>query len=96
MQTQGYASQSGDKITAALVRAVVTNRPMQAHTSKSGNAVHPRRSIALATAIVYDTSLPQGDILRLTWKQWDGQGFEVLQQKIRGKKKRQKRIYVLV
>ena len=91
MHTQGHASQSDGKITAALLQAVLTDRPMETHTSKSGNAVHPRRSIALATAIAYDTSLPQSDILRLTWSQWDFQGFEVLQQKRRKQKKYQKK-----
>lgn len=47
----------------------------------SGNIIPPRRSIALATAIAYDTSMPQGDIRALTWDQWDGQGFTVIQKR---------------
>ncbi|MDD9878735.1 MAG: tyrosine-type recombinase/integrase [Magnetovibrio sp.] len=52
--------------------------------AESGNEIPARRSIALATAISYDTSMPQGDVLRLTWNQWDGKGFIGRQQKKRG------------
>lgn len=50
---------------------------------KFGNPIQPRPSIALAVAIAYDTSLPQGDILRLMKNQWDGTAFTVAQQKQR-------------
>jgi len=50
----------------------------------SGNKIPSRRSVALAIAIAYDTSMPQGDILRLIWDNWDGHGFTIRQQKKRG------------
>jgi integrase len=50
----------------------------------SGNEFPPRPSMALATMIAYDTSLPQQDILALTWDQYDGEGLSVNQIKERG------------
>lgn len=54
--------------------------------SSQGNLIPPRPSIALAIMIAYDTSLPQQDILALTWDQFDGEGLTVIQQKKRGNK----------
>jgi integrase len=54
--------------------------------AKSGNKIPARPSVALATLIAYDTSLPQADVLALTWKQFDGQGLTVMQKKKRGGK----------
>jgi integrase len=52
--------------------------------AKSGNKIPPRPSVALATLIAYETSLPQADILALNWGQFDGQGLTVMQKKKRG------------
>ncbi len=52
----------------------------------SGNLIPPRPSVALATRIAYDTSLPQQDILALTWEQFDGDGLTVRQIKPRGER----------
>ena len=46
----------------------------------------PRPSIALATQIAFSTSLPQQDILALTWDQYSDGGLTVLQIKKRGDK----------
>ncbi|MBF0382278.1 MAG: tyrosine-type recombinase/integrase, partial [Magnetococcales bacterium] len=56
-------------------------------TASTGNTIPPRPSIALAILIAYDTSLPQQDILDLTWDQYDGEGLKVIQKKRRGGKK---------
>ncbi|MBF0445279.1 MAG: tyrosine-type recombinase/integrase [Magnetococcales bacterium] len=50
----------------------------------SGNIIPSRPSIALAVSIAYDSSLPQQDILALTWDQFDGEGLNVNQKKKRG------------
>lgn len=52
--------------------------------AKSGNEIPPRPSIALATAIAYDVGQQKCDVLSLTWDQWDGTAFVVVQQKKRG------------
>ncbi|MBF0358992.1 MAG: tyrosine-type recombinase/integrase [Magnetococcales bacterium] len=54
--------------------------------AKSGNIIHPRPSIALATMIAYDSTLPQQDILALQWSQFDGEGLAVTLMKERAKK----------
>ena len=56
---------------------------------KSNHGDTPARpSIAVATAIAYDTSMDQHDILKLTKAQWDGQGLSFKQTKVRdGEKK---------
>jgi hypothetical protein len=65
------------------VEAVIT-AALTGGKADSGNEIPPRPSIALATAIAYDTSLQQIDVLHLTWDQWDGAGFTVHQIKERG------------
>ena len=62
----------------------VISRAMKGGKTKSGNTVPPRPSIAMATRIAYDSSLPQQDILALTWPQFDGRGLTVKQIKPRG------------
>jgi len=54
------------------------------HRSSQGNIAEARPSVALAIQIAYDTSLPQQDILALTWNQYDGEGLTVRQMKRRG------------
>jgi len=72
-----------DAVWAAEEIEAVFEAAMFGGKASSGNEIPPRRSVALAIAIAYDTSMPQGDILRLTWDKWDGQGFTILQQKKR-------------
>lgn len=72
--------------TEAEVRAVIA-AALADHRSPQGNIAEARPSIALAVQIAYDTSLPQQDILALTWDQYDGEGLTVRQKKRRGDRK---------
>ncbi|MBF0622905.1 MAG: tyrosine-type recombinase/integrase [Magnetococcales bacterium] len=65
------------------VEAVI-NAALNGGKASSGNEIPPRPSIALAVMIAYDTSLPQQDILSLTWNQFDGEGLTVELIKKRG------------
>ena len=62
----------------------VIEAAMKIHKSPQGNLSPPRPSIALATQIAYTTSLPQQDILALTWGQYSDGGLTVTQKKKRG------------
>ena len=73
---------SPDEIERFIKDAMKGGIALGGHGSKV--PIEPRPSVALGVSIAYDTSLPQGDVLRLKWNQWDGQGFEVEQQKKRG------------
>ena len=64
----------------------VIEAAMTSHKSSQGNIAPPRPSIALATQIAFSTSLPQQDILALTWDQYSDGGLTVTQQKKRGGK----------
>lgn len=75
-----------ERWTPEEVQAVINAALKGGVHPKSHNVIEPRPSIALATRIAYDTSLPQADVLRLRWEQFDGQGFEVKQQKKRADK----------
>ena len=52
----------------------------------AGSAIRttPRRSLAIAISIAYDTSLPRQDILALRYSDFDGKGFSLRQLKKRG------------
>ena len=43
--------------------------------------IEGRRSLALAVMLGWDTAQRQGDLLRLTWLDWDGAGFPITQGK---------------
>ena len=77
-RTQKYSPEEVDK----LIRSAV-----EGGRAKSGNEIPARPSVAVATKIAYDTSLPRQDILALKWDQWDGQGWSVTQIKSRGEHK---------
>ena len=64
----------------------VIEAAMTSHKSSQGNIAPPRPSIVLATQIAFSTSLPQQDILALTWDQYSDGGLTVTQQKKRGGK----------
>ncbi|MDP6253647.1 MAG: tyrosine-type recombinase/integrase [Alphaproteobacteria bacterium] len=64
----------------------VIESALKAHKSPQGNIAPPRPSIALATQIAFSTSLPQQDILALTWDQYSDGGLTVTQKKKRGGK----------
>lgn len=49
--------------------------------ASSGNIIPPRRSIALATVLGYDSCQREQDILVLQWPQYDGAGLTVTQKK---------------
>lgn len=70
-----------DEIEAAIATALSEGK------AGSGNTIPARPSVALAIAIAYDTSLPLGDVMALTWKAYDGEGLTVTQQKKRGQRK---------
>jgi len=72
--------------TPAEVEAVV-KAALAGGRARGGNAIPARPSIALATLIAYDTSLPEQDVLALKWEQFDGQGLTVKQKKPRGEQK---------
>ncbi|MBL6929735.1 MAG: tyrosine-type recombinase/integrase [Rhodospirillales bacterium] len=57
---------------------------MKGGVAGSGNKVPSRPSVALATQIAYDSSLPQQDILALEWGQFDGNSLTATQIKARG------------
>ena len=59
---------------------------LKAHKSRQGNIAQARRSVALAVQIAVDTSLPQHDILKLTWDQYSDGGLTVRQIKKNGDK----------
>ena len=59
---------------------------LKAHKSRQVNIAQARRSVALAVQIAGDTSLPQQDILKLTWDQYSDGGLTVRQIKKRGDK----------
>jgi len=61
----------------------VIEAAMISHKSSQGNIAPPRPSIALATQIAFDTSLPQQDLLALTWDQYSDGGLTVTQIKKR-------------
>lgn len=65
------------------VEAVIT-AALMGGTADSGNKIPPRPSVALATAIAYDIGQQRCDVLALTWDQWDGEAFTIIQQKKRG------------
>lgn len=73
-----------DQVWTASEIAAVIKVAETGSKASSGNKIPPRPSIALATRIAYDTSLPQQDILALQWPQFDGQGLAVRQIKPRG------------
>jgi integrase len=64
----------------------VIEAALMSHKSRQGNISPPRPSIALATQIAFSTSLPQQDILALTWGQYSDGGLTVTQKKKRGGK----------
>ena len=59
---------------------------LKAHKSRQVKIAQARRSVPLAVQIAVDTSLPQQDILALTWDQYSEGGLTVTQQKKRGGK----------
>ncbi|MBF0383181.1 MAG: tyrosine-type recombinase/integrase [Magnetococcales bacterium] len=71
--------------TSEEIQAVI-EEAQKGGKATSGNVIPSRPSIALAVSIAYDTSLPQQDILALTWDQFDGEGLNVNQKKKRGGK----------
>ena len=64
---------------------LVINTCLNPGKDAQGSFIPSRKSIALATSIAYDTSLPRQDILALKWYQFDGSGFTVDQIKRRGR-----------
>lgn len=77
-RTQKY---SADEV-AALIRSA-----LEGGRASTGNEIPARPSVAVATKIAYDTSLPRQDILAMKWDQWDGLGWSVTQIKARGERK---------
>ena len=69
--------------TRVQIKAVIETA-MAGGITSSGNIILERPSIALATMIGYDTSLPEQDILALTQPKLDGQNLRVIQKKSRG------------
>jgi hypothetical protein len=64
----------------------VIKAALKSHKSPQGNISPARPSIALAVQVAFDTSLPQQDILDLTWDQYSQGGLTVRQKKERGDK----------
>ncbi len=72
----------------------VIKRAMKGGKTETGNIIPARPSVALAMRIAYDTSLPQQDILNLTWSQYQEGSLSVVQIKKRGKREIRKELWL--
>lgn len=79
---KGRAQLWTPKEIGQIIRLALDGWDFKTKRNETRNVI-PRPSIALAVAISYETSMPEQDLLSLTWDQWDGSAFVITQKKRR-------------